>query len=140
MTLVSTIALVVIALAALIVAVAALPAVLQIRRTAYRVEEFITTAEIELRPALIDLKETLHNVNRTSAEVREAVERLQGSLAAMEELGQAVHFLGRLLRRGVTPRLITASSILKGTRVGLKYLLQSFFREKEEKEEGGDIR
>ena len=138
MAIVSATALVVIALAAIAVAIVAIPAVLQIRRTSHRLEEFITTAEIELRPALVDLKETLHNLNRTSAEVRESVERLQGSLAAMEELGQAVHFLGRLLRRGVTPRLITASSVLTGTRVGLKYLLQSFFRE--EKEEGGDVR
>ena len=131
MAIVSATALVVIALAAIAVAIVAIPAVLQIRRTSHRLEEFITMAEIEIRPALVDLKETMHNLNRTSADVRESVERLQGSLAAMEELGQATRFLGRLLRNGISPRLITASSLLKGTQAGLKYLLESLLTKKE---------
>ena len=59
------------------------PAFVQIRRTARQAEDFLRIVELELRPALIELKEVIRNLNRASDQVAGGIEKVGGTLEAI---------------------------------------------------------
>ena len=99
------------------------PAFVQIRRTARQAEEFLKIVQLELRPALIDMKEVIRNLNRASEQVTGGMEKVSGTLDAIQEAGQTVRSANRLIRYAVVPKLITSAAVMTGVRVGLRTLV-----------------
>ena len=99
------------------------PAFVQFRRTARQAEDFLRLVELELRPALIDLKEVIRNLNRASEQVTGGIEKVGGTLEAIQEAGQTVRYANELIKHIVFPKLITGSAIMTGIRVGLRTLI-----------------
>lgn len=100
-----------------------IPALAQLRRTARQAEDFIRLVELELRPALIDLKEVIRNLNRTSDQISGGIEKVGGTLDAIAEAGQTVRDANQLVQHIVFPKLIGAAAFMTGLRVGLRTLL-----------------
>ena len=100
-----------------------IPAFVQIRRTARQAEEFLKIVQLELRPALIDMKEVIRNLNRASEQVTGGMEKVSGTLEAIQEAGQTVRSANRLIRYAVVPKLITSAAVMTGVRVGLRTLV-----------------
>lgn len=99
------------------------PAFLQIRRTARQAEEFLRIVELELRPALIDMKEVIRNLNRASEQVTGGMEKVSGTLEAIQEAGQTVRSANQVIRHVVMPKFITGAAVMTGVRVGLRTLV-----------------
>jgi uncharacterized protein YoxC len=100
-----------------------IPAFVQIRRTARQAEEFLKIVQLELRPALIDMKEVIRNLNRASEQVTGGMEKVTGTLEAIQEAGQTVRSANRLIQDVVVPKLITGAAVMTGVRVGLRTLV-----------------
>jgi hypothetical protein len=100
-----------------------IPAFVQIRRTARQAEEFLKIVQLELRPALIDMKEVIRNLNRASEQVTGGMEKVSGTLEAIQEAGQTVRSANRLIQDVVVPKLITSAAVMAGVRVGLRTLV-----------------
>jgi len=99
------------------------PAFVQIRRTARQAEEFLRLIELEFRPALIDLKEVIRHLNRVSDTVTVGVEKVGGTLEAIQEVGQTVRIANELVQQIVFPKLITGAAFVTGLRAGLRTLI-----------------
>ena len=99
------------------------PALLQLRRTARQAEDFLRVVELELRPALIDLKEVIRNLNRASDQVAGGIEKVGGTLEAIQETGQTVRYANQLIKHIVFPKLITGAALMTGLRVGVRTLI-----------------
>ena len=99
------------------------PAFVQIRRTARQAEDFLRIVELELRPALIDLKEVIRNLNRASDQVTGGIEKVGGTLEAIAEAGQTVRDANKLIHHIVFPKLISGAALVTGLRVGLRTLI-----------------
>ncbi len=99
------------------------PALLQLRRTARQAEDFLRVVELELRPALIELKEVIRNLNRASDQVAGGIEKVGGTLDAIQETGQTVRYANQLIQHIVFPKLITGAALMTGVRVGLRTLV-----------------
>ncbi len=99
------------------------PALLQLRRTARQAEDFLRVVELELRPALIDLKEVIRNLNRASDQVAGGIEKVGGALDAIQETGQTVRYANQLIKHIVFPKLITGVALMTGLRVGVRTLI-----------------
>jgi hypothetical protein len=99
------------------------PALLQLRRTARQAEDFLRVVELELRPALIDLKEVIRNLNRASDQVAGGIEKVGGALEAIQETGQTVRYANQLIKHIVFPKLITGVALMTGLRVGVRTLI-----------------
>ena len=100
-----------------------IPALVQLRRTARQAEDFLRLVELELRPALVDLKEVIRSLNRASDQVTGGMEKMGGTLEAIAEVGQTVRDVNQLAQRIVFPKLITGAVFMTGLRVGLKTLI-----------------
>ncbi len=107
----------------LLLVVGMVPALVQLRRTARQAEEFLKVVEIELRPALIDLKDAIRNLNRASDQVTGGMEKMGGTLDAISEVGQTVRDANRLIHGIVFPKLITGAALMTGIRIGLRTLV-----------------
>jgi uncharacterized protein YoxC len=99
------------------------PALVQLRRTARQAEDFLRVVELELRPSLIELKEVIRNLNRASDQVASGIEKVGGTLEAIQETGQTVRYANQLIRHIVFPKLITGAAVVAGLRVGLRTLI-----------------
>lgn len=99
------------------------PAFLQLRRTLRQAEEFLRLVELELRPALIDMKEVIRHLNRVSDTVTGGVEKVGGTLEAIQEVGETVRIANELVQQIVFPKLITGAAFMTGLRVGLRTLI-----------------
>ena len=99
------------------------PALLQLRRTARQVEDFLRVVELELRPALIELKEVMRNLNRASDQVAGGIEKVGGTLDAIQETGQTVRYANQLIQHIVFRKLITGAALMTGLLVGLRTLV-----------------
>ena len=99
------------------------PAFLQLRRTLRQAEEFLRLVELELRPALIDMKEVIRHLNRVSDTVTGGVEKVGGTLEAIQEVGQTVRIANELVQQIVFPKLITGAAFMTGLRAGLRTLI-----------------
>ncbi len=99
------------------------PTFVQIRRTARQAEDFLRVIELELRPSLIEMKEVIRNFNRASDQVAGGIEKVGGTLEAIQKTGQTVRYANQLIQQIVFPKLITGAVVMTGLRVGLRTLI-----------------
>ncbi len=100
-----------------------IPMLVQLRRTARQAEDFLRLVELELQPALLELKEVLRNLNRASDQVTGGLGKMGGTLEAIADAGQTVRDVNQLVQQFVFPKLITGAAFTTGLRVGLKTLI-----------------
>lgn len=125
-------ALIVLAGAAVVwtVAAGALGFVLYINlsRSTRRIDNLLREIELNLGPALLDLRETLRNVNKTSAGVADGVAQAGKTFEAIGDLGKTLHRANTVLRAALGPGVTVAASLLLGARACVRVLARRLFR------------
>lgn len=124
-------ALVVLAVVSLLWTALLIPALLELRRTAWRLQEFIRTVELDLRPVLSEARDGIRAANKAAQEVANGTARLRGALTAVEEAGQNLRATTGVIRSVFGSRLIPVAGLLAGVRVGVKTLWKLSRRRRE---------
>ena len=121
-------ALVILAVVSLVWTVVLVAVFLELRRLARRVEGFIHTLELDLRPVLQQAREGIQSAAKAYQGVAEGTERLRGALAALEEAGENIRATTSVVRAVFGSRLVPIASILAGVRVGARTLWKLYTR------------
>lgn len=124
-------ALVVMAVVSLLWTALLIPVLLEMRRASWRLQEFIRSVEMELRPLIQEARQAIKNVEHAAQGVAEGATRLRGAFSAMEEAGENLRATTGVIRAVFGSRLIPAASVLAGLRVGLKMLWKRYPRRRE---------
>ena len=125
-------ALVVIAIILLLWTVMLIPALLEVRRAAWRLQELIRTLELELKPVLADARETLRAAARAAEDVAAGTARVRGTLGAFQRAGDNVLATTDTVRAVFGSRLIPVAALLAGMRGGAKFLWKHWTRRREQ--------
>ena len=90
-------ALVVLAVVSVVWTVLLIPALLELRRASWRLQEFIRTLELELLPTLQEAREGIRSMRQASQAVADGAAHLRGAMAAawMDERDEATLYLAR---------------------------------------------
>jgi hypothetical protein len=108
-----------------------IPALLELRRAAWRLQEFIRTLELDLRPVIQEAREGVRAATRAAQDVAEGTARLRGAMASVEEAGENLRMTTATIRGVFGSRLIPVAAILAGMRAGVKFLWKEYTRRRE---------
>jgi uncharacterized protein YoxC len=131
MNTVGTVALVVLAVVSLIWTFLLIPTVLEIRRAAWRLQEFIRTLELDLRPVIQEARDGVRAATKAAQEVADGTARLRGAMAAVEEAGENLRLTTGTIRAVFGSRLIPIAGVLAGLRAAAKFLWKQYTRRRE---------
>jgi hypothetical protein len=121
-------ALVILAVVSLLWTVMLVAVFLELRRLAWRLEGFIHTLELDLRPMLQQAREGIQSAAKAFRGVAEGTARLRGTLEALEEAGENIRATTGVVRAVFGSRLIPIASVLAGVRVGARTLWKLYAR------------
>lgn len=131
MNTVATTALVVLAVMSLLWTILLIPALLELRRAAWRLQEFIRTVELDLRPAIQEARDGVRAATKAAQDVANGTARLRGAMAAVEEAGENLRMTTGTIRAVFGSRLIPVAAVLAGVRAGGKFLWKQYTRRRE---------
>ena len=121
-------ALVILAVVSLLWTVMLVAVLLELRRLSWRLEGFIRTLELDLRPVVQQAREGIQSVVRAAQGVAEDTARLRGTLTAWEEAGENIRATTGVVRAVFGSRLVPIASVLAGVRVGARTLWKLYTR------------
>jgi len=124
-------ALVVLAVVSVLWTVLLVAVLLELRRLSWRLQEFIRTLELDLRPVLQEAREGVRTAAKAAQEVADGTARLRGTMAALQDAGDNIRVTTDVIRAVVGSRLIPVASVLAGLRVGVKTLWRRSRRRRE---------
>ena len=131
MNTVATTALVVLAVMTLLWTILLIPALLELRRASWRLQEFIRTLELDLRPVIQEVREGVRAAAKAAQEVANGTARLRGAMTAVEEAGENLRMTTGAIRAVFGSRLIPIAGVLAGVRAGVKFLWKQYTRRRE---------
>jgi len=131
MNTVATTALVVLAVVSLLWTIMLIPALLELRRAAWRLQEFIRTLELDLRPVIQEAREGVRAATKAAQQVADGTARLRGAMASVEEAGENIRMTTGAIRAVFGSRLIPIAGLLAGVRAGAKFLWTQYTRRRE---------
>ena len=108
--------------------VALVAVALELRRASWRLQEFIRSVELELKPTMQEAREAIRTLNRAAQGAADTTERVRGALMKLEQAGENVRATTGTIRRALGSRLIPAFSLLAGVRAGTKVLWNFYSR------------
>jgi hypothetical protein len=125
--------LVVLAVASVIWTVALIATALEIRRAAWRLQEFIRLVELELKPTMQEVHEAIRMLDRAARGAAETTERVRSAFVKLEQAGENVRATTGKVRMLLGSRFIPALSLLAGVRAGTKVLWSLYTHRRETK-------
>jgi len=131
MNTVATTALVVLAVMSLLWTIMIIPALLELRRAAWRLQEFIRTLELDLRPILLEARDGVRAATRAAQEVADGIIRLRGTVNAGGEAGENRRKTTGAIHAVFGSRFIPAAAVMAGVRAGAKFLWKQYTRRRE---------
>jgi hypothetical protein len=120
--------LVVLAVVSVIWTVVLLAVALEIRRVSWRIQEFIRSLELELKPTIHEAREAIRTLNQAAQGAADSTERIRGALLKLERVGENVRAATGSIRSVLGPPLIPFASLLAGARAGTKVLWKLYTR------------
>jgi len=94
----------------------------ELRRASGRLQEFIRSLELEVKPTIQQARETIRTLTRAAQGAAEGTERVRGTLAKLDVAGDNIRATTRVVRSVVGSRLIPVASLVAGVRVGANVL------------------
>jgi len=94
----------------------------EFRRASGRLQEFIRSLELEVKPTIQQARETIRTLTRAAQGAAEGTERVRGTLAKLDAAGDNIRATTRVVRSVVGARLIPVASLVAGVRVGANVL------------------
>jgi len=123
--------LVVLAVVSVLWTVLLVAVLLELRRASWRLQEFIRTLELDLRPVIQEAREGIRTGAKAAQGVADGTARLRGALAAVEEAGENLRATTGVIRAVFGSRLIPLAGVLAGVRAGVKTLWKRYERRRE---------
>jgi hypothetical protein len=120
--------LVVLAVVSVIWTVALVAVALELRRASWRLQEFIRSVELELKPTMQEAREAIRTLNKAAQGAADSTERVRGALVKLEQAGENVWATTRTIRRTVGARVVPAVSLWAGIRAGTRVLWDLYTR------------
>ena len=115
----------VVAITMVVLAAVIIPAVIEIRKTAEAMRDFISRTDAELKPILSELRETLTDLKALTGGAAENIDELKTFMSAVGETGRGLKTIGTIV--GSVSGLLASSSLwLSGAKVAGKFLLEKF--------------
>lgn len=124
-------ALVVLAVVSLLWTIALAFVVFELRRALWRVQEFIRSVEMELKPTMQEAREAIHTLQSVAQNASESTERIRNALRTLERAGEHVRLTAGAVRGAVGSRLIPMAGLMAGLRAGAKVLWGVYSRRRE---------
>jgi uncharacterized protein YoxC len=124
-------ALVVLAVLSLVWTIMLVPVLLELRRAAVRLQEFIRTVELDLRPILLEAQATLRTANQVAQRVAENSAKVGHVVEALEEAGENIRMTTRVVRAVFGSRFIPVAGLMAGVRAGVRMLWRRSSRRRE---------
>jgi signal transduction histidine kinase len=103
----------------------------ELRRASWRLQEFVRSVELELKPTMQEAREAIRHLSRAAQGAAEGTERVRGTLAKLEEAGDNIRATTGVVRAVFGSRLIPAAGLLAGVRAGTKVLWKLYTRRRE---------
>ncbi|MBP1778840.1 MAG: hypothetical protein H6Q86_4851 [candidate division NC10 bacterium] len=94
----------------------------ELRRASGRLQEFIRSLELELKPTIQQAREAIRTLTRAAQGAAEGTERVRGALATLAAAGDNIRATTRAVRSVVGSRLLPVASLVAGVRVGANVL------------------
>ena len=94
----------------------------ELRRASGRLQEFIRSLELELKPTIQQAREAIRTLTRAAQGAAEGTERVRGALATLAAAGDNLRATTRAVRSVVGSRLLPVASLVAGVRVGANVL------------------
>ena len=94
----------------------------ELRRASWRLQEFIRSLELELKPTIRQVREALRTLNRAAQGAVDGTERVRGTLATLAAVGDTIRATTRVVRAGVGARVLPVAGLVAGVRVGATVL------------------
>jgi len=120
--------LVVLAVVSVIWTVVLVAVALELRRASWRLQEFIRSLELELKPAMREAREAIATLNRAAQGAVDTTERVRAGLLKLEQAGENVMATTGRIRSALGLRLIPAAGLLAGVRAGTRVLWNLYTR------------
>lgn len=120
--------LVVLAVVSVIWTIALVVVALELRRASWRVQEFIRSLELELKPTMQEAREAISTLNRAAHGAVDTTERVRAALVKLEQAGENVRTATGRIRAALGLRLVPAVGLLAGVRAGTKVLWSLYSR------------
>ena len=94
----------------------------ELRRAAWRLQGFLRSLELELKPTIRQVREALRTLNRAAQGAADGTERVRGTLATLAAVGDSIRATTRVVRSVVGARLLPVAGLVAGVRVGATVL------------------
>ena len=86
----------------------------ELRRASWRLQEFLRSLELELKPTIQQAREALRTLNRAAQGAADGTERVRDTLARLAAVGDSIRATTRVVR--------PVASLVAGVRVGATVL------------------
>ena len=119
-----------VAVAAVAVVVALFPLVRKTRQILSRVDTLIESTERDVRQTVFEVREAVHNANQISADVHKNMDKLSGTIKAVEGFRKTLDDTSNIIRTTLHPHLFSFAALVVGLKTGSWYLLRRFLRKR----------
>lgn len=100
----------------------------QVKRTARSAERVLNGMEADMRPLIIELRETATQANRISTGAREGVDKINSFLEAIEDVGKTLKMINSAVKGSSATVLISLAALGVGVRQGLKVFMKGLIK------------
>jgi uncharacterized protein YoxC len=124
-------ALVVLAVLSILWTILLVPVLLELHRAAFRLQEFIRTIELDLRPVLQQAQDVFRTLNQAGQRVAENSAKVGRVVGALEEAGENIRMTTGVIRAVFGSRIIPVATLMAGVRAGVRMLWKRSSRRRE---------
>ena len=124
-------ALVILAVLSIVWTILLVAVLLELRRAAFRLQEFIRTIELDLRPILQEAQNAIRTLNQAGQRVAENSAKVGHVVGALEEAGENIRITTRVIRAVFGSRIIPVATLMAGVRAGVRMLWRRSSRRRE---------
>jgi uncharacterized protein YoxC len=106
--------------------------IMELRKTARSINEFLKTTEEFFNPTLEELQQTLRSIRNVSDNLNDATNDIKTFSGAVNDIGQHVRQISNIIEGVTSSTAIKASGLKVGIRTALGVLLSNLFSKKGE--------
>lgn len=113
-----------------IVCVVFISVLIELRKSAKALTEFLKTTENSIGPALDELQDTLKSLRKVTDDINEVTENVRTVSGAASDIGRNFKKISDLLSEVSSDTLIKVSGLRVGIRTALEFLLKNIIAKK----------
>lgn len=119
-----------IALAVVVLAGFIISLIIELKKTAYSLREFLTTREESIKPTLEELQATLKSIRNISDDIDDVTSDIKIFSGSVRDVGKNINNLNNLIEDVASSATVKASGLKVGIRTALEVLLNNLFSKK----------